>query len=132
MSRSSTEEYVVRRECDEPMARSKGLLPCEKDCEHCMACIETTDTGIRQHCNTHRGDLIRKFIQANDEVEEMIMRMAVRWTKEEEELLLKLHSRGWSRRDIANQLNRTQRSVSIKLLRLGAKKGAEDGQSSDS
>ena len=113
-------DYIIRRECDEPMARSKGLLPCEKNCKNCMACIEITESGERQHCNRHGGDLKRKFIQANDDVEELIMRQAVKWSKEDEELLLKLHARGWTRRDIANRLNRTQRSVSIKLLRLGA------------
>ena len=123
MSRKGTEEYIIGRECDEPMAMSKGLLPCEKDCKNCMACIEIIETGERQHCNRHNGDLIQKFIQANDDVEEMIMRQAVQWSKEDEDLLLKLHARGWARRDIANRLNRTQRSVSIKLLRLGAESG---------
>lgn len=125
MSRKRIEEYIIGSECDEPMARSKGLLPCEKDCKNCMACIEIVETGERQHCNRHNGDLVRKFIQANNDVEEMIMRKAVKWSKEDEELLLKLHARGWARRDIANRLNRTQRSVSIKLLRLGAKRNEQ-------
>ena len=125
MSRKGTEEYIIGRECDEPMARSKGLLPCEKDCKNCMACIEIIETGERQHCNRHNGDLVRKFIQANNDIEEMIMRKAVKWSKEDENLLLKLHSRGWTRRDIANRLNRTQRSVSIKLLRLGAERNEQ-------
>ena len=119
MSKRGSEGYIIDRYCDEPMARSKGLLPCEKDCKNCMACIEVTDTGERQHCTRHSGDLKRKFIEASDEVEEIIMNLPVRWTKEEEELLLKLHNKGWNRRDIANRLNRTYDSVSRKLLRMG-------------
>lgn len=46
---------VVKRECDLPMARSKNLLPCDRECKECMACIETTDTGERRHC-THLRD----------------------------------------------------------------------------
>ena len=87
MSRKGTEEYIIGRYCDEPMARSKGLLPCENDCKHCMACIEMTDTGEKQHCNIHRGDLKRKFIQASDEVEAWVMSRPVAWSKEDEELL---------------------------------------------
>lgn len=120
MSKRGTEGYIIDRYCDEPMARSKGLLPCEKDCKNCMACIEVTDTGERQHCTRHKGDLKRKFIETNDEVEEIIAKnLQVRWTKEEEELLLKLHAKGLSRKAIANRMNRTQAGVSRKLLRLG-------------
>lgn len=45
-------------ECDEPMARSKGLKGpkkekslgrCRGNCEICIAAIKTTDTGIREH-----------------------------------------------------------------------------------
>lgn len=123
MSKKGTAEYIIHRECDEPMARSKGLLPCEKDCKNCMACIETTDTGNRQHCTRHKGDLKRKFIEANvetnDDIEELIIKRPVPWSKEDEALLLKLHAKGWSRRDIANRIGRTQASVSRKLLRMG-------------
>lgn len=28
---------VIKRICDEPMARSKGLLPCDKNCKQCHA-----------------------------------------------------------------------------------------------
>ena len=120
MSRKGTEEYIIGRYCDEPMARSKGLLPCENDCKHCMACIEMTDTGEKQHCNIHRGDLKRKFIQASDEVEAWVMSRPVAWSKEDEELLLKLNARGWSRKAMADRLSRTAASVSRKLMRLGA------------
>ena len=43
--------------CDEPMARSKGLigskettLPrCKKDCKNCIACIKINASGDREH-----------------------------------------------------------------------------------
>ena len=125
MSKRGTEGYIIDRYCDEPMARSKGIFPCEKDCKNCMACIEVTDTGERQHCTRHHGDLKRKFIEANDEVEEIIMNLQVRWTKEEEEELLKLHAKGLSRKAIANRMNRTSASVSRKLFRMGRKERNE-------
>ena len=40
---------IVRRECDESMARKKGLLPCEKKCKTCMAAIEVHADGERNH-----------------------------------------------------------------------------------
>lgn len=126
MSRKKVEEYIIGRECDEPMARSKGLFPCERDCKNCMACIEITDTGERQHCTRHKGDLKRMFIQASDDIEELIMKKPVPWSKEDEELLLKLHNKGWSRRDMANRLGRTKASVSKKLLRLGAERRSDE------
>ena len=123
MSKRGTEGYIIGRYCDEPMARSKGLFPCEKDCKNCMACIEITDTGERQHCKRHHGDLRRKFIEANDEVESWVMDRPVPWPKEEVETLLKLHAQGLSRKNIAERLGRTPASVSRKLVRLGAVKG---------
>ena len=42
---------VVRRECDEAMARSKQLLPCDKNCKKCCACIEIDLEGNREHAN---------------------------------------------------------------------------------
>ena len=44
------EEYiVVSRRCDVPMARSKGLLPCRKECRTCTACIERDQYGNERH-----------------------------------------------------------------------------------
>lgn len=40
---------VIKRTCDEPMARSKGLLPCDKNCKQCHACIEWLSSGDRRH-----------------------------------------------------------------------------------
>ena len=40
---------VIKRTCDEPMARSKGLLPCDKNCKQCHACIEVLANGERRH-----------------------------------------------------------------------------------
>lgn len=40
---------VVKRTCDEPMARSKGLLPCEQNCKQCHACIEWLSSGDKRH-----------------------------------------------------------------------------------
>ena len=39
----------IRRTCDEPMARSKGLLPCDNNCEECHACIEWLQGGEKRH-----------------------------------------------------------------------------------
>lgn len=47
---------IKTRECDIAMARAKGILKtCEKDCRHCMCCIETDYNGDREHV-TMRGD----------------------------------------------------------------------------
>ena len=43
------EDRVLKRECDEPMAKKKGYLPCRKQCSGCHACIEITSTE-RRHC----------------------------------------------------------------------------------
>lgn len=56
-------QIFIRRYCDEPMARMKGLigkkhtnLPrCQKDCKNCMACIEVDMDGDRQHVSIKRG-----------------------------------------------------------------------------
>lgn len=48
---------IASRYCDEPMARSKGLigrkrtsLPgCGKDCRNCIACIEVDADGKKGH-----------------------------------------------------------------------------------
>lgn len=48
---------VESRECDKPMAKSKGLLngkdkgigKCAGRCENCIACIETDVSGERRH-----------------------------------------------------------------------------------
>ena len=40
---------IIKRICDEPMARSKGLLPCDKNCKQCHACIEVLANGERRH-----------------------------------------------------------------------------------
>lgn len=38
--------------CDEPMARSMGILPyCDKKCENCMAVIRHVDAGREVHGN---------------------------------------------------------------------------------
>lgn len=45
-----TLEYrVIRRRCDVPMARSKRLLPCQKNCRSCVACIETDENFHERH-----------------------------------------------------------------------------------
>ena len=40
---------IVKRRCDEPMARSKRLLPCRKNCASCVACIERNEYGDERH-----------------------------------------------------------------------------------
>lgn len=51
------------RYCDEPMARSKGIigrkrtsLPrCGKECRNCIACMEVDADGKKEHMNVERG-----------------------------------------------------------------------------
>lgn len=40
---------ATKIECDEPMARHMGLLPCDHKCVHCFACIITLVSGEREH-----------------------------------------------------------------------------------
>lgn len=40
---------IVSRRCDVPMARSKNLLPCGKQCSTCVACIERDQYGNEGH-----------------------------------------------------------------------------------
>lgn len=49
MSYGETKRQVRKTECDVPMARSKRLLPCDKDCMHCIACIVMNGDGERGH-----------------------------------------------------------------------------------
>lgn len=43
---------IVRRYCDEQMARSKGYLGnCNKDCRRCICCIEIDQIGNKEHVN---------------------------------------------------------------------------------
>jgi len=40
---------VLKRYCDEPMARKRKLLPCDKNCKNCFACIEVLTGGEKRH-----------------------------------------------------------------------------------
>ena len=40
---------IIKRTCDESMTRSKGLLPCDNNCEKCFACVEWLQGGEKQH-----------------------------------------------------------------------------------
>lgn len=52
-----TQGTIIRRECDVPMAKAKGLIGpkrtnlkrCEGKCKGCLASIEVSDTGERAH-----------------------------------------------------------------------------------
>lgn len=118
---------IVRRECDVPMARSKGLLPCDKDCKNCMACIETTNTGERRHCTRH------KF--SNLELDMLIARVGMepeklseippapkedqtKWTEMEEKRVVFLKKQGMNCKQIADRMGRTTGSVRAKLKRM--------------
>lgn len=41
--------FVVGRKCDKPMAEKLHLLPCNKRCQECVACIEWSRTGQSWH-----------------------------------------------------------------------------------
>ena len=43
------EWITVRRRCDVPMARKKGLLPCSHRCRTCLACIQINRLGEERH-----------------------------------------------------------------------------------
>jgi hypothetical protein len=48
---------VIRRYCDEPMARAKGLLKdCMRLCESCHAAIEVDQNGNRRHYDRMRKE----------------------------------------------------------------------------
>lgn len=53
-------KIVKARECDVPMARSKGYLPCDQNCKTCFACIEILDSGDRQHFSYSATELQRR------------------------------------------------------------------------
>lgn len=57
---------LIKRECDEPMARSKRYLPCKQDCGNCICCIETFEGGKREHVTKYREydrePIVKKFI----------------------------------------------------------------------
>lgn len=40
---------IISTRCDVPMARSKRLLPCNKRCRSCVACILRDDSGSESH-----------------------------------------------------------------------------------
>lgn len=40
---------IIRRYCDEPMAKKKKLFPCDKRCHQCVACIEVDEDGQGAH-----------------------------------------------------------------------------------
>lgn len=40
---------VLKRYCDEPMAKKRKLLPCDKNCKNCFACIEVLTGGEKRH-----------------------------------------------------------------------------------
>lgn len=50
---------VIRRRCDVPMARKKGILDnCHGKCADCLCCIEMDSLGNESHvARVHGGDL---------------------------------------------------------------------------
>ena len=40
---------IIGRRCDKPMAEKKRLLPCNKRCRTCVACIRISDDGRESH-----------------------------------------------------------------------------------
>lgn len=56
-------DVVIHRECDEAMAKSKGIIgkretnmeKCRENCGKCIACIETDIEGNREHVNVRRN-----------------------------------------------------------------------------
>ena len=45
---------IKKIRCDVPMARSKGLLPCNKHCLSCVACIAMDEDGREEHIGGRR------------------------------------------------------------------------------
>ena len=46
---------IISIRCDEPMAKKKGLLPCNKRCRTCVACIRRNEYGQEGHVWNLRG-----------------------------------------------------------------------------
>lgn len=46
---------IISRRCDRPMAISKRLLPCNKRCATCVACIVRDELGTEGHVNLQKG-----------------------------------------------------------------------------
>lgn len=45
---------ATKQECDEPMAKSLNLLPCDHNCLDCFACIVTLASGERKHIDKEK------------------------------------------------------------------------------
>ena len=56
---------IVRRRCDVPMARNKGLLRvCDKRCRTCLACIEVDEFGQESHVSLRNGSELMRIRNA--------------------------------------------------------------------
>lgn len=110
---------VIKRECDAAMARDKKLLPCDKDCKNCMACIETTDTGERRHCTKHKNTnfaIDMKLATAGMEFEPWERRKPrcqerKKWSEMETKRLIYLREQGLTWEQIAKRMYRSAAAV---------------------
>lgn len=111
---------IVRRECDEPMARSKKILPCDKDCKRCMACIEITDTGERRHCNRLKASNVALDMKMEtaamrpepwDGPKTTKGRERKLWTDEETKRLIRLRKEGKTWQQIADAIGKSWAAV---------------------
>lgn len=115
---------IIKRECDVPMARSKRLFPCDKDCRNCMACIETTDTGERRHCTRHKNTNIRidMMMVSADLTGKNGMPKAPEtrrpWTDIESKRLVFLREKGLNWREIGMKMKRTEGSVKARYNKI--------------
>lgn len=112
---------VVKRECDLPMARSKNLLPCDRECKECMACIETTDTGERRHCTRLRDREIGPRIPPqNNKVRHEFepARDCRKWSEVEDSRLIFLRRQGLSFARIAERMRRPVSSVGDRYRKI--------------
>lgn len=57
---------IVSTRCDRPMAVSKRLLPCNKHCRTCVACIIRDESGEERHVHFPRGKGSDPFLLARN------------------------------------------------------------------
>ena len=69
MSDDVKRRIVMRRICDKPMAKKKGLLKhCRHRCLGCIAAIEIEDNGEMQHTGYAQGEGVETIRLRNAEV----------------------------------------------------------------
>lgn len=107
------------------IAKRRKLLPCDKDCKHCMACIETTDTGERRHYSRHKPNtaIDRALAKAGLEREQIpegeddLSNARKRWREEDLQTVAQMRKSGCTLAEIGKRFKRSQASIQTALKR---------------